>query len=207
MAQATQQATEATWQARMVEELTRDKKKTTILAVLLLVGVVFGLRTMKKSVPAQASAISTADMTDMPFLMEEPGQPASLRGRGYPAETEVYVPEEHVIITRDLFTFDPTGFEVIEKPVPIQEDPAVPVVAAGQDQVAAMMAIRQAAAELQLQSTMASDNPVAIIDGQVLTIGETIDGFTVTSISAESCVVTKQGVNVSLMMGGGPPQE
>ena len=208
MAQATKQETPTTWQARLVEELTRDTKKTVILAVLVLVGVIFGVRTLSKSTPASAGAAPTGTPEELAMLMGGQGNPTDARLKSYdtPQEPRVDIPKAEVVITRDMFAFDPSGFEVIETVVEPQDE-ETPIVVTDPDQVDAMKAVQAAAAELTLQSTMASDTPVALINGQVLSIGERIDGFTVTSISAESCVVAKQGVNVVLLMGGDAPQD
>ena len=60
--------------------------------------------------------------------------------------------------------------------------------------------IRAQARSLTLQSTMLSENPVAIINGQVLRVGEWINGFEVTEITAHACKVSKTDVTVLLKM-------
>jgi hypothetical protein len=190
--------------ARLVKELTRDKKKTGTLAILIIVGLVFGVRMMKKDTPASAGAASLGEMeefsasTGSASVFTTPRQPNSAR--------EIDIPLVHSELTRDLFSFDATNFEVIEKPLTTTDDPEVDTVSTEPPvQPDVQVVVQQEAESLDLQSTMASDHPVAIINGQVLTVGEEVEGFVVVSISTGSCVVAKQGVSVSLWMGQDKP--
>ena len=188
-----------TWSARLAKELTRDTKKTVTLTVLVIVAIVFGLRALNKQTPASAGAETLGEIDMFSGATESPSMFASTR-RPRPA-SEIPL---HVIptdLTRDLFSFDATNFEAIEKPLPAPIEPTVATVDAPIIQPDVRAIVEQEAQSLTLQSTMASDRPVAIINGEVLTVGEKVEGFVVVSIATGHCVIEKQGVSVSLRMG------
>jgi hypothetical protein len=71
---------------------------------------------------------------------------------------------------------------------------------ARRDEAARAKAVRAQAAALELQSTMVGPSASALINGQVLQKSAWINGFRVKSIGSDSCVVTKDGVDVVLRM-------
>jgi hypothetical protein len=49
-----------------------------------------------------------------------------------------------------------------------------------------------------LQSTIISDDPRAVINGQFVGAGELIEGFKVVEVTAKACVLVQDGVRVRL---------
>lgn len=67
--------------------------------------------------------------------------------------------------------------------------------------------VRAEAVALSLQETAPAAAPgawTARINGQFLRRGDTVEGFVVTNIAADGCVVSRDGVNVRLKMRNRP---
>jgi hypothetical protein len=72
---------------------------------------------------------------------------------------------------------------------------------ASDEELSRIRAIRKRAAGLSLRSVMTvKGKPTALINGQVLGRGDSIDGFRVEEIGPERCLVSHGGVTVELRM-------
>jgi hypothetical protein len=99
-------------------------------------------------------------------------------------------------IKRDIFAANPKYFPPVVKP-----DVASHAAPSGMDDINAERAAIQAKAlELALQSTVVSANPTAIIEGQVLHVGDWVNGFRVVEIGSRQCTLEKSGVKVTIEM-------
>jgi hypothetical protein len=56
------------------------------------------------------------------------------------------------------------------------------------------------AAKLKLQSTLMGSVPRAMVNGQLVQAGDTVEGFTVVKIEARSIVVQQDGVTLEIAM-------
>lgn len=191
---------------RVVAELKRDKKKTVVLGILVILAAVVGGRLLVRSLsPRQAGAAESplaaarggegakaGDADDAPpdllHLGERAAHTAQRPGR-----------RDHEF-QRDLFARRPE-FYPIEQP----EKEATKVVAksepsADEKRRAAERLVRSQARSLSLQSTVVSSTPTAIINGRVLRTGDWINGFEITEITPRGCTVRKDGVDVQLQM-------
>jgi hypothetical protein len=61
-------------------------------------------------------------------------------------------------------------------------------------------AVEAAAAELQLRSVVLAQDPVAVINAQMVRVGDVIGGFKIIAIQARQVVVEKDGTSVVLNM-------
>jgi hypothetical protein len=195
--------TETSLSAKLAKEFGRDPKKTTILAVLLIVGVVFGLRTINKQSPSSAEAGGLGDMAIFSGESASAGPVVPFRDFASSEEPkDLNLASMNLEVTRDLFSFDASHFERIVKDDPVvdrpDETPDMQGPEVGESERIA--AIHQLATELDLQSTMASDRPAAMINGKVLGVGDRINGFRIVQISTGQCVVEQDGVRISLQM-------
>ena len=202
------------WTSRLKAEIKRDKKKTVILAALLIVAGIAGGRMLVSSRgPRQARAADPAATAETPSLLRTDQAKA---GRLSGAERETYLSSMDRQIGRDLFQprleyfalQDGTNSETML--VSVEEEPTelfgqigrwVAQKHQAQRELQGRVTVIGAQAQaLSLESTMLGASPTAIINGQVLRKGEWVSGFRVERIQSDACVVSKDGVEVELHM-------
>jgi len=208
------------WKQRLKAELARDKKKTGILAALLLVaGILGGRLVITHSLPSDASADQPgAAASPAPGDADADRQAPAPRGEsgdnGDSARRDQYLAHMDRAIGRDLFAAklsyfpplpgaeslavgnaqgDPGWFGMVQQLVLRKQQ-------AGSDELSRVNAIRAQADDLSLQSTMLGSSPTALINGQVLRQGDYVSGFQIKRIAANRCLVCKDGVDVELRM-------
>ena len=174
------------------QQLTKDKRKLGLVVLLLVVGLLlWGRLILTKDVPRTA----LADPADV-------GAEAETAAETTPVAAVVR-PVVHLALAdrveRDLFQLNPQLFPPIED----QTDGAVD----GLDEEANTSAdsriqrVRTEAAEvLSLQSTLQGAEPLALINGELMKVGDQVQGFTVTKIGSRRVTLRKDEVNVHLEM-------
>jgi len=191
-------------QAR-AELAANPRKALLLLAAALVACWAVGRLLIKDSVPASAGARMLA--TPAPTAEE-----GTLAGKllASPdkarAATELLLSAERRRLDRDIFApntdyFPPQDTAANVKTVSTVEADDTEAAARLQAQV-----VQAQAQSLALQSTMLSDNPTAMINGQVLYVGDWVNEFEVVRITAHSCTVRKDDVSIILemaAMGGG----
>lgn len=216
------------WKRRLKSQLQRDKKKTALLIVLLVtVGVVGGRLVVSQALPTPAKAGAAAgdggDRLLPDLCVTGPFAPSYPKALGAPrpdaaARREEYLASLDRTIARDLFRpnpelFPPSGDDQgagganadkaqDDQPGWFQQvwDWVEQARQARRDEIAQAEAVRAQAGALVLQSTMVGPSATALINGQVLRKSDWIDGFRVKSIASDTCVVSKDGVDVVLRM-------
>ena len=217
------------WKRRLGSQLQRDKKKTALLVVLLVTaGTIGGRLVASKAFPAPSKAKAAPEDSRGERLLPDASVSGPFAGsssnalsaprRDAATRREEYLARLDRAITRDLFkpspelfppsaddrgasrprTEDATGsqpswFRQVEGWIEQARQ-------ARSDEAAREKAIRAQAAALELQSTMVGPSASALINGHVLRRSAWINGFRVKSIGSDSCVVTKDGVDVVLRM-------
>lgn len=180
------------WMQRLVLELRRDKKRTSLLAVLVLVAaIVVGRQVVHSAAPV--SAATAVVSTDAPVAQMAPAVAPSMAA----GDVQKLVPlqsREHKFV-RDLFRPDPQAFPPLTEDVGPQQ-----VMSVEGEQESARRKIETQAASLVLQSTILGSRPKAILNGNVISLGGSIEGFSLISIEARFCVLEKDGVSVRLDM-------
>ena len=186
---------------RLSMELARDKKKTVILATLVLVGAFVGIRVVTKgSGPAQAAAV-TMEVDGSVVLPEMAmAAPLAFLVESDPLDEE-YLKQIDRDITRDLFAFDrshytPLAPEVLEVAVGDGDAEGVELPA----EIDWQSIVTEQSQSLMLQSTIDSEIPIAVVNGRVLGNGDQIHGFTVVKINSTTCMIEKQGIQITLEM-------
>ena len=188
--------------SRLAAELGRDKKKTVVLTIVMIIAVVLVYtKLIKKKTPktAVAAEVSTVvaepDMTaTTPLVVVVDRDPVAA----------AYLKTLSRNIDQDLFQFKSEFFapvveELPEEPVvpeDLSQDPSPELTAAEKINWAAVI-VKQAK-DLRLDSLIVSEEPVAIINGTFVGVGDTIEGFVVVEIVSGKCIVSKRGIRIAL---------
>ena len=178
-------------------QLKQDPKKSTIMCVLLMVLVVIVVRLGFTSAGAAKARAGQSNPAAVASTGEGDAPSEAAPGKGIKL-TRPVVPGQPRI-TRNIFKLNASLYSsggprssarLTEKDDDAQDD----------EQKLNRLAIQAEAAVLMLQSTIVGQSPAAIINGRVVRLGRTIGGFTVVAVSAQACVVSKDGVKVTLEM-------
>ena len=179
---------------RLVAEFRRDRRRLTVLGVLLLLGLVLAIRSSETAgpAPAQAAPRRTADS-----LAATAADEAKARAKN--SLKMDYLSRLNRNQTRDLFHPSEMFFPLPLPPV--TATPAVEVVTEEspdlQLEIQRRLVLKDAQ-PLTLQSTMLGSRTVASINDNMLAVGDEICGFRVVDIQANRCTVEKNGVTVML---------
>ena len=179
------------WQ-RSWQQLTKDKRKLGVAVVLLVVGLLlWGRLILTKDVPRTAVADPAAVAGEADDAAEPAPVAAAVRPMVYLSLADQ--------VERDLFALNPQLFP------PTEEQPGL-AVDDGDDEGDAspdsqVRRVRAEAAEvLSLQSTLQGAEPLALINGELMKVGDKVHGFTVIKIGSRRVTLRKDGVNVHLEM-------
>ena len=199
--------TRQTWQDRLWAELKRDKKKTSLMAGLLVLAAILGVRMLVQgSGPTPADAEETAvsrpggtmpgptpaGAPSAPLASAEAGKTALFGGADpRPAGARPKIVQDIFAPKLDLFPLE-------KEPTPVAA-PAPAPQPVDQEKIQ-REAVLAKAKGLTLQSTIVSSRPKAIINGQLAGVGDAVDGFQVVQVTAHACVVVRDGVQVTLEM-------
>lgn len=192
-----------TYIQRFKAEMKADPKRTGVMIVLLTVAAVMGTK-MFLARPGPQSAQAAPDV--LPAAVADPREatPTMDSSQAQRAALDAYLAQVESTVSRDLFDLQLESYELTElalseqsqeKSVRKQADDAA-VLARKQ----AEQQIRRLAENLKLQSTMPGPSPSAIINGQVVGQGDSLEGFTITQIGRGSCLVRQSDVDVMLYM-------
>ena len=183
------------WSQRVTAEMHREPKRTSVLVVLVGILALMGVRlAVNAARPAPTEAVQA--------LAAEPPQPTvdaefdEISRRD--SRRDEYIRQIDRTISRDIFMPNPHHFPPTEGPT-ARGPKAVTMDQAGQKQQAARQVVLAQAQALVLQSTVVSDRPTAIINGQVLRVGDRIAGFEVVEISSHACKVRMNDLMVELV--------
>jgi len=181
---------------RLIAELRRDRRRLTVLAVLLAIVVGLGVRAMLSDGPMPAQALSKRVSPVSAAVLAESNREKFL------AKTD-YINRINRNQTRDLFQPDEAFFPPPPQFHPQGEDTEISFVSAAppaedRQQEIERRRVFQEAKSLKLQSTMFGTRTVASINDHTLAIGDQLNGFIVTDIQANGCTVEKNGVVVML---------
>lgn len=177
---------------QLLVELKRDKKRAIVLAVVAGVGLILVTRlVLTRSSPAPATAAPVEGAEDAPggAAREETWQlDADISKDDYFAQIDTTITRDIFAPPERFFPSSGTGKKSFEA-------------ADGTRSVEKENAWRDAGT-MTLASTILSATPKAIIDGQVVQVGDMIRGFRVEEIGSRSVTLERDGVRVSLEMKG-----
>lgn len=187
--------------ARLAEikiAILEDKKKAGVLAVLVLVALIVGVRTLVKTGPKKAAASATTP--DITLAAQQTGAItiASIDPAKLAETTRRHAASD--VIARDPFALDPDAFPALQAPKSGS--------ASSEDQQGAALstaAPADLAAEslrrMRVRSVIIGPRPVAVIEWRAetaaqsytLSVGDHLDGFTVTSITRSEVALSRDG--------------
>lgn len=181
------------WMKQQYNVLMQDKKKVALMAGLACVMLLLWGRLILKQVPRTAVA------TPAPSATSASASPATdaLRRKVIAIDKPIVEVALPPVSKRDLFALDLTDYPVEEAPVErTNEDSiknATPVIAAD-EQLKAMVG------RFQLQSTVLGARPCAVINGQIVQVGQTIEGLILKEVKNRQVILDFNGQLVSLRM-------
>jgi hypothetical protein len=196
------------WKQRVMAELLRDKKRSAILISLLVVAMFLGIRlAIKQMSPAKAaagvkpSAVSAAaalspDASGVAEAGASSGRQkpiASLDGSNRRSE------RDQSPIVRDIFLPNPKLFPPAGKKDRVGSAGDY----SGGEMTgihAKRLRIQKEAFAMHLESTIEGTVPIAIINGQVLAVGDRFKGFRVVQVRSGTCTVEKEGISLVLKL-------
>ena len=190
---------------RLLTQMRRDPRKTSILGVLALVLLIIGVREVanhigspKAGSAATARILERRDGPRQRKAVPEPGQTASLADPWDGSDTSA-AEMPRLPVDRDIFTpreaYFPT--EQLDK---LGKVVAATVVEANARKEAEKREVQAQAQALSLQSTVVGSVSTAIINGRVLHVGDWINDFQVVEITSRNCRLEKSGIRIMLEM-------
>jgi len=184
---------------RIKRQLIADRKKVGAMLCLLSVALLLWGRLLLKDVPRTAVAQPGAAAAMTPGSGPAPAAKSSADKN---ARTEIVLPQ-FPMSHRDLFAFDPSYFPSIETPAGnpsvVDKSPSKSTDDSFRRQQLEL-AVQAQAQSLALQSTLLGDVSRAMISGNLLEVGQSIQGFTLREVRSRAVVLEKDGVEVILEM-------
>ena len=194
------------WKQRLMLDLNRDKRKTAILGVLVVVGVFLGMRAIvNRGATAGAEPVSVASVPQAAAAPSASRGAAGLKATGEEipdgVRSERYVQQMGRSIKRDIFAPNTDFFPPERQVSAVTRDAnALATKPVEDERELERQAILAQARAMVLQSTMTSTTPTAVVSGRVLRVGDWINGFQVLDIAPRACTLEKKGVRVTLEM-------
>ena len=197
-----------------------DRHKLTVVAVVVVsILVIFAMRWWRGGVPATAGAAQTEARIEsaltrlsQPDAMaaDDPLSPANVRLLTMDTEAILRAfgadPTQHQVgvdeVRKNPFVMEmpevdqPVVAAAPPPPQPVEEDPAV---ARAQERQVLMQAVET----MELQSVMMGRDPVAIVDGEFVRRGSSVNGFEVVRIEAQSIILRHGNDGFRLRMSDG----
>ncbi len=169
----------------LIDVLKRDKKQTGMVLGLAAVGMLLWGRLLLKQVPQTASAD------------DKPAWPVEAEADLKEGPKPVVSLKKPLLLDRDPFKLDPNRYSrALSEEVLVSEAKFEAVLT----DEAMRMAVVESAAELELQSITQGEVPAAFINGRLVRIGGSINGFELLTCDERSAVLEKHGIRVRLGM-------
>lgn len=205
--------------AKLKQDFAKHKAKAAVLSALSLVMAVLVVKGLLEMMPQSAAAGSTPLATTLPdstALATTPGETEERVRQGQQLwrllrERRGIAPELAFTFESSCFTPDPN-----RKSVPAAEvDPRIgapsqvastrPATSEEAERQRKVAAIALEAQALKIRSTVVGARPVAIINNQILSVGERILQFEVLAIRAREVEFRKDDVTLVVKMVGDAP--
>lgn len=181
---------------RAWRQATADKRKFGVLCSMLAVGLLlWGRLILLEEVPKFATA-------DDPNAAQQDGELADGQG-DLALNTPLNLPPLPSIevdmsedLTLNLFAFRHNRY----KPLPTEDSVGTGVQSTGNADDDRKRELVELARSLRLQSVIQGNSPALVINGEVLRVGDEIDGFEIVSFNADSVRLTREGLTFLLKM-------
>jgi hypothetical protein len=190
---------------RLLAGFRRDPKKASILGVLALVLLIVSVREVARQVgspsagsaatPRASDAGGATGFRGPANTLQAPSLPKGSNQQG-DSSTAIQKPP----VDRDIFTPNVAYYPIEEKAKSSTVVSSTQVIDPTTKAEAAKQEVQARARALSLQSTVVGAVPTAIVNGQVLRVGDWISDFQVVEINSRSCQLEKSGIRVVLEM-------
>lgn len=182
---------------RAWRQATADKKKFGILVTMLAVGLLlWGRLILLQEVPKIATADPDADQAQQ-TAGDSPRAEGGTAGLSMPP-----LPEVRVSLSEDLplnlFAFRHNRYKALPSEDSLQG--GVQLAQSVDDEEARRRELVELARGLRLQSVIQGKSPAIVINGEVLRVGDSINGFELVSFNQRSAKVTRDGLTFLLNM-------
>lgn len=172
---------------RLLKQLTADKKKLSLMLILVMVGLLLWGRVLLKKVPRSAVA--------NPNLAAQIENNGSGNTTNQTARPVVNV-NMYRTLTRDMFLIAPEHYELVNPQV--QESPQAKSAQEQPDDNQRVIEVTGQARKLRLMSTLLGQPPRAMINGELIRLGQQIQGFTLREVNSHDVSVEKNGIVIKL---------
>lgn len=190
-------------------DLARHRHKAAVLGVLFAVMVFMGVRAVFQMQPQRASAITITETDGASAPAVSNAAEASERIR-LSKELWRRLWEKGGVSGKDAFTFEATYYPpdptrpMVTPLTPEPETRQQPVARPDDGEIvrrALMLRLREQLVELKVQSTTVSTGkPWAIVNGQLVSVGDQVKGFEISAIRPREVDFTKEGVTSVVKM-------
>jgi hypothetical protein len=194
-------------------DITKHRGKAAVLGILFVTMAALTMRAVFEMRPhtAVASNLTTAKTMPKPSDAAAPGANATARMQeSKNLWNRLKEVKANAADAKIAFTFDPSYYPppIVVEATPSSATPEVkPAPAAPVDEAAIRAArIREQARSLVVKSTAVGNGtmePMAIVNQQLLTVGQKIMGFEISAIRAREVEFTKDGVTTVVRMPDG----
>ncbi|MEM6258502.1 MAG: hypothetical protein AAGI37_09345 [Planctomycetota bacterium] len=181
---------------RLWRQITADKKKFGILVTVAAVGLLlWGRLILLEDVPK----IATAD----PDAQAQAGGVTTDEAAAAGGDLALNLPALPVVkaalsedLTLNLFAFRHNRY----KPLPTEESADRAVQSGARTDDERKRELVEMARSLRLQSVIQGKSPAIVINGEVLRVGDSIDGFELVSFNERSARLTREGLTFLIKM-------
>jgi hypothetical protein len=198
-----------TWADNLLRQAKADPKKASVLGVLLVVMVVMWFRLFGGSSAGPAAAAATVSGARASFgtvgeLPRSNNRPGSLQSfQEWAAAPVAPLSRNLFAINYDFFpqdgskpqplrTFHGNGFwDQVAKSMTVRADQK-------REREVLLENLRLQAAQLKVQSTVMSATPKALINGELVGVGDVVASFRVSKIEPRRIVVEREGIKLEL---------
>ena len=183
---------------RMWRQVTADKKKFGILCTMMAVGLLlWGRLILLEDVPKIATADPNAQQQNAADQNQPEGQATAEKAPVLPPLPVVQASLSEDL-TLNLFAFRHNRY----KPLPSDESDGTGVQSShtADDKEERKRELVEMARGLRLQSVIQGKSPAIVINGEVLRVGDSIEGFELVSFNDRSAKVTREGLTFLLKM-------
>lgn len=187
---------------KIKRQMLADKKKLGMLVMLAFVGLLMWGRLLMQDVPRTATAKPKPSATTQATTTNP--QAKLSKASSVTRQLPEVVVDLRDTVDRDLFAFHGRGYPPVaqetETGPKTTVNPTKLVLDPADKAKEREKAIRAEAAQLRVQSTILGAQPRALINGQLVAPGETIQGFELTEVRPRSVTLIKESVEIVLEM-------
>ena len=191
------------------EQFARNRGKSLLLAVLMVVMVGLVVRVVVNAQPRSAAAslaVGNQGGSGASVVIDATAQKELVERVRQSQTLWKVLRERRGIAVGQLFSFEASYYtldpnrRVSVEARPHQQTTMVPQVQRVEPDLGPRLSLEEQVGRMQLQSTIMNADPVAVINARLLRGGDVIEGFRVVAIQAREVTLEKDGKKVVLRM-------